>query len=226
MEKLKINEIFHSIQGEGIDVGKPCVFVRFAGCNLKCAWCDTDFEEVSDEMSAEELIRHIEELYVGEKYIVLTGGEPLIQNSEEFERLCLGLRGKGFTVAVETNGTISPDKFDAPRLMFNLMAISPKLGSAQNKLSARYTHGAKWSNMTKVQIKFVIASKDDMTEALKYLHDYKFSQDTVVVFQPEASTGTGGYFDMIRYFEDEVGFEGIGFEVRFLPQVHKLLDIK
>lgn len=225
MAKLKVNELFSSIQGEGIDTGKKVIFVRFAGCNLNCSWCDTDFTKVREEIDSLELVKRIEQDCLGIDYVVLTGGEPLIQDSNEIENLCLNLRGKGYKVAVETNGTVPPNNFMLPRLLFDLMSISPKLHSAGNPESAKYTHTVAWSYQTKVQCKFVIQSKEDMKEAVAYLSGCDFSPDMSVIFQPEASTGAKGYSDMLSYYEEVVGKIGLGRDVRFLSQMHKLVDI-
>jgi len=226
MQKFKVNDMFVSVQGEGIDVGMRCLFIRFAGCNLNCEWCDTEWNTVAFECDSIELIEKVKE-HQGIGYVILTGGEPLIQNGEELESLCISLRGMGYKVAVETNGTIAPTKFGAPRLMFDLMAISPKLGSAKNKVSAEYTHTAEWSNLTKVQVKFVIANEQDMHEALLYMSDYAFDKDTVLIFQPEAGTvEDSGYQKMLEYYLDETGGIDLGFETRFLPQIHKMVNVK
>ena len=78
----RVNEIFFTLQGEGAHSGIPAVFVRFSGCNLKCPWCDTEFADFT-EMSTEEIIRQINELYdvpnERRKMVVLTGGEPSLQ---------------------------------------------------------------------------------------------------------------------------------------------------
>ena len=95
----KINEIFVSLQGEGFHTGRASVFVRFAGCNLKCPFCDTkhqDFKEMSDEEIAEAVCQHTAE------WVVLTGGEPSLQATEHLVDL---LHQCGKQVAIETNGT-------------------------------------------------------------------------------------------------------------------------
>ena len=73
---MKVNEIFYSLQGEGHYTGTPAVFVRFAGCNLRCWFCDTDFEK-GDEMSEDEIVEAV--LQYPTRYVVITGGEPTLQ---------------------------------------------------------------------------------------------------------------------------------------------------
>lgn len=96
---MRINEIFYSIQGEGTYTGTPCVFVRFAGCNLKCPFCDTKHEPYK-EYTDEDIIREIEKYPT--KHVVLTGGEPTLQITEEFIYL---LHAKEYFIHIETNGT-------------------------------------------------------------------------------------------------------------------------
>lgn len=97
----KVNEIFYSLQGEGRWMGRPAVFVRMSGCNLKCPFCDTDFRGYS-EMSADDILsRCLEE--GGEcRFIVLTGGEPSLQVDEQ---LISTLHQVGYYLSMETNGT-------------------------------------------------------------------------------------------------------------------------
>ena len=117
MAKYDLVEIFESLQGEGRNMGRPCVFVRFAGCNLACPWCDTD---VSCRFSAtlDELLNEISGFRA--KSVVLTGGEPtLVDAMPEF---VAALKERGYWIAVETNGTN-----DAEWLQFvDYVACSPK----------------------------------------------------------------------------------------------------
>ena len=104
---MKINEIFYSLQGEGYWTGTPMVFVRFAGCNLKCPFCDTQHEGYT-EMSTEEIVEAILQ-YPAER-VCLTGGEPTLQVTEAFVEV---LHEEGLTVHIETNGTRPiPDSID------------------------------------------------------------------------------------------------------------------
>ena len=117
-------EIFESLQGEGRNTGRPCVFIRFAGCNLKCPWCDTD---VTKRFSAslDELLVELAQYKV--KSVILTGGEPTIQ--KDVPELVAALKREGYWVAVETNGTNGTD--ETPWLGFvDYIACSPKRGAA------------------------------------------------------------------------------------------------
>ena len=110
-------EVFESLQGEGRNMGRPCVFVRLAGCNLKCPWCDTD---VSPRFLATlgELVAEIAQHKA--KSVILTGGEPTL--ADGMPELVAALRERGYWIAVETNGTC-----DAPWLQFvDYVACSPK----------------------------------------------------------------------------------------------------
>ena len=96
---MKVNEIFYSLQGEGHYTGTPAVFVRFAGCNLRCWFCDTDFEK-GDEMSEDEIVEAV--LQYPTRYVVITGGEPTLQITAS---LCDKLHAHGLYLMMETNGT-------------------------------------------------------------------------------------------------------------------------
>ncbi|MBB5372172.1 7-carboxy-7-deazaguanine synthase [Acidocella aromatica] len=131
-----IKEIFYTLQGEGLNAGRPAVFCRFAGCNLwsgreedrakaVCQFCDTDFIGTDGEgggrfATAEALAASIAQAWTGEagnRLVVLTGGEPLLQVDED---LIAALHAQGFEIAVETNGTVaSPPGLD-------WVCVSPK----------------------------------------------------------------------------------------------------
>ena len=119
----KVHEIFYTLQGEGAHSGIPAVFVRFSGCNLRCPWCDTEFEGYR-EMTAEQIVSEIQNLYdipnVRRKMCVLTGGEPALQADKQ---LIDAIHAAGFYIGIETNGTRPiPDGID-------WITCSPKEGT-------------------------------------------------------------------------------------------------
>jgi organic radical activating enzyme len=128
---MKLVEVFESLQGEGRNSGRRCVFVRFAGCNLDCPWCDTPHEP-RFEMTAGELVAEIAQYRA--RSVVLTGGEPTI--AKGVEELVAALRERGYWIAVETNGTSGID--EAPWLAFvDYIACSPKMERPESLRLAR-----------------------------------------------------------------------------------------
>lgn len=120
MNKYPLVEIFKSLQGEGRNTGRPVVFVRFAGCNLKCPWCDTDVSP-RFESTLEELLSEIRSFNL--KSVIFTGGEPsLVKGIPE---LVEALKEDGFWIGVETNGTVDPGWF----AFVDYLAVSPKRGA-------------------------------------------------------------------------------------------------
>ena len=115
-----LHELFATLQGEGRNTGKPCVFVRFAGCNLQCPWCDTDFSPKVHLKEAALLARIAD---FGVKNVIFTGGEPLLQRG--LEALARQLKAQGYWLGVETNGTIEPS--DGLRSQLDYIATSPKV---------------------------------------------------------------------------------------------------
>ena len=113
-----INEIFHSLQGEGYHTGTPAVFVRFSGCNLRCAFCDTQHQS-HVMMSLEDIVREVNR-YENSPMVVLTGGEPSLYVDDAFVRALKEQTGR--VVAMETNGTRA-----LPPLL-DWVTLSPKTG--------------------------------------------------------------------------------------------------
>ena len=110
-------EIFESLQGEGRNTGRPCVFIRFAGCNLSCPWCDTDVAK-RFSLSLDELLAELGQYKA--KSVILTGGEPTLV--KEMPELVAALKRNGYWIGVETNGTSAADWFG----FVDYVACSPK----------------------------------------------------------------------------------------------------
>jgi 7-carboxy-7-deazaguanine synthase len=121
--KLRIAEIFTSIQGEGIWTGMPSTFIRVSGCNLRCVWCDTPYASWNPEgpvMEVPEIA--VEAKRAGVEHVVLTGGEPMLFDA--IEPLARLLKEEGHTITIETAGTVYRE------LPCDLMSISPKLANS------------------------------------------------------------------------------------------------
>jgi organic radical activating enzyme len=131
--KLWVQEVFYSIQGEGPRAGEPAVFIRLAGCNLRCWWCDTQFESGEDHLSPEVLVERVEEITKNNRcnLVVLTGGEPFRQDIRE---LVEQLGVQGYTVQIETNGTLSWGAF--PWWAAEII-VSPKTGTIHPEIRRR-----------------------------------------------------------------------------------------
>ncbi len=131
----KVNDIFYSLQGEGHHVGRAAVFVRFAGCNLRCPFCDTEFDSFQ-EMTEKEILKVISPY--PSRFVVLTGGEPTLQVDESLVDL---FHQKGYTVAMESNGThAAPQNID-------WLTVSPKYAKLEqltcNELKLVFTEANK-----------------------------------------------------------------------------------
>lgn len=157
--RYRLVEIFESLQGEGRNTGRPCVFVRFAGCNLACPWCDTDVGE-RFSMTLEELVAEIATYKA--KTVVLTGGEPtLVEGAPE---LVAALKKAGYFIAVETNATV-----DADWLQFvDYVACSPK---------AEFPERIALKKANEVR---VVASGEDVAEFCRRVKDIIEADDYYV----------------------------------------------
>lgn len=165
---MKISEIFHSIQGEGMLAGVSSVFVRTSGCNLRCVWCDTPYTSWKPEGAELPVAAIVEQVnsYPG-KHTVLTGGEPML--FEESIELCAELQGMGQHITIETAGTVFRD------VPCDLMSISPKLRNStpvddpfwavqHEKLRLQPGVLRKLMDHSAYQLKFVVAEPGDLEE--------------------------------------------------------------
>ena len=133
---MKINEIFYSIQGEGPSIGQPAIFIRLAGCNQNCTFCDTKYHSIVDESSTPQTILDTLKKNPNCKRLIFTGGEPLLQQTEICEFLMSNYNAlEDINIEFETNGTVEFNKyfktiFDYFVVHFN---VSPKFASSGNK---------------------------------------------------------------------------------------------
>jgi 7-carboxy-7-deazaguanine synthase len=157
---LTINEIFYSIQGESTFAGKPCVFVRLAGCDLRCTWCDTPYAfNEGHKMSVDAVLQQV--AAYGSSLVEVTGGEPLLQ--EEVYPLMERLLDSGRTVLLETGGQIDVSR--VPGAVVKVMDVKCPASGESDKMD--------WANIEHLggrdQVKFVIQDRAD----------YEFARDIV-----------------------------------------------
>ena len=161
-----ICEIFYSIQGEGKLVGMPSVFIRTAGCNLRCGWCDTKYASWNPEGYELDIAAIIDKVESLSRYrhVVVTGGEPTI--AANIAELTSELHRLGRHITIETNGT----QFK-PEIAVDLISISPKLrhsiptGTPFEKMRLNLNSLRRWlDHSTDYQLKFVVAAPEDFME--------------------------------------------------------------
>ena len=176
---MKVSEIFYSIEGEGIEIGRPEIFVRLAGCNLRCEWCDTKYAlENGKEMELREVVDEIKRLSC--QSVSITGGEPLLQ-SKELTELGHWLKKSGYWIQLNTNGTIfNQEIFE----MVDLISMDCKCPSSKMKSVDSVLKKTKELFNNKTQFKCVISNKKDFEYAFHKVKSILQNADNIV-FQPE-----------------------------------------
>lgn len=173
---MKINEIFLSIQGEGIGVGLPTIFIRTTGCNLRCEWCDTKYAyHQGKEINVSQIFQKCKKFNV--KNVCITGGEPLLQKKELIILIKLLIKNK-FDVQVQTNG--SQDIKGLPAK--TILALDMKCPSSKMSNLMRYEN-LKYIKK-KDSVIFIIGDKKDYQFAKKIIKKYKLERKTNILFQP------------------------------------------
>jgi len=209
---LKVNEIFYSIQGEGVLTGFPTVFVRLTGCNLRCRWCDTKYAyEDGELMDARGIVGRTEGHPC--RRICITGGEPLLQNENgELAALVNILVDRGCTVSMETNGSLPLSPFldsvnRRDRFTVSMDIKCPSSGEHRRNLpgNLRVLTGSD-------QLKFVIADREDYDFALGILD--RHSPTAAVIMTPAGGTKGAALAGWVM----EDGLE----QVRVMAQLHKI----
>ena len=206
-EKLKIHEIYRSIQGESTHAGRPCAFVRLTGCQMRCAWCDTEpaFYEGS-WMTFDEIAAAVAEL--GVPLVEVTGGEPLLQPAVHalMSRLC----DAGYELLLETGGGLDISHVD-PRVRRIVDIKCPGSGEAEHN---------RWENLASLrsgdELKLVLADRADYEWALAVVREQRLDR-----------LGTPIHFSPVHGRLDPAELAGWiledGAPVRLGQQLHKLL---
>jgi 7-carboxy-7-deazaguanine synthase len=238
---LPINELFESLQGEGVLAGVPSIFIRTSGCNLRCWFCDsyhTSWEPTHAWMDLDEIVDAVSEFDAD--HVVLTGGEPLIH--EESIALINRLANRGYHITVETNGTIAPP----PGTPIDLASISPKLASStptperppagsdavesddavddwqQRHEANRIDHEVLPALIGRFgfQLKFVLTGRDDLPEIENLIADLRAETeteiaDTDVLLMPEGQTR-----EQLAETRQEVAEVAVESGYRYTPRLH------
>lgn len=172
---LKINEIFHSIQGESSRAGEPCVFIRLTGCNLRCSYCDTEYAFYDGKSySVDDIIAEVEKYNC--RLVEVTGGEPLLQ--EDTLNLMNRLCDDGFEVMLETGGSLPVDSVDG-RVKIILDMKCPSSGMTKKNLYANLN----WIKTTD-EVKFVIGNREDYEWSKNVLEEYNVLNKAAALFSP------------------------------------------
>jgi 7-carboxy-7-deazaguanine synthase len=202
---MRVTEIFFSIQGEGTRVGRPCAFVRFTGCDLRCRYCDTAYAfHGGQEMSRAEILAEVARHPT--KFVLLTGGEPLLQR--DLPALARDLLDRGYEVAVETHGQRPMDAL--PREVIRIADVkTPASGEVANDLA--------WLERLAPQdeVKFVVCSEEDWRWSLDVIRRHALDRRCAVLVSP--AWGEVEPKDLARWILES------GVEARLNLQLHKVV---
>ena len=189
---MRISEIFYSLQGEGFLAGVPSVFVRLAGCPLRCRWCDTKYaweQAAGAEYSVEKILRTIAQWPC--RFVVVTGGEPMINS--DLPALVRQLKAAGKHITIETAGIAY-----VPELPCDVMSISPKLSnSTPNDPRLAAIHEDSRLDLAVLraladnyehQVKFVVDSQEDLPEIRQTVEEVGGFHPEKIMLMPQAAT--------------------------------------
>lgn len=207
MSRLRITEIFYSLQGESSSIGKPTLFVRLTGCPLRCIWCDTEYAFTGGEYwELPQLIKKIESFKP--QNICITGGEPLAQLKPCLE-LMRALCEKHYSVSLETSGSIDISNVD-DRVIKVMDLKAPESGEMSKNLYSNIDYLTKQD-----EVKFVVKSRKDYDWAKMLMDQYQLSGKTNVIISP--CFGDINETELAEWIIED------NLPVRFQIQLHKIL---
>lgn len=173
--KLRVTEIFCSIQGESTYTGIPTVFIRLTGCPLRCQYCDTTYAFSGGKwLTLDEIVKEVTRYDL--RHVTLTGGEPLAQKNSL--KLLAGLCDRGFIVSIETSGAQDVSLID-PRVTKVMDIKTPGSGEHERNLLENIKYLRKQD-----QVKFVICSRPDYIWSRDFVQEYKLAHLCEVLFSP------------------------------------------
>ncbi|NMC76868.1 MAG: 7-carboxy-7-deazaguanine synthase QueE [Candidatus Methanofastidiosa archaeon] len=215
MKTLLVSEIFFSFNGEGLEIGKPTVFVRLSGCNLNCSWCDTKYANYNaKEMNTEEIMREIKKQSKFNKSVLITGGEPL---NQDIHKLVNELSKERYHIGIETNGSI----YDDILLKIDFISADIKSPSSNNETKDILTFNKIVNAILKKQgqMKAVISDKKDYEFVKRFVEENSFN--VPLIMQP--CWGELSYKELCElYISNPINHDN----VRLMLQIHKIGDIK
>jgi 7-carboxy-7-deazaguanine synthase len=173
--RLRVNEIFHSLQGEADCVGFPTVFVRLTGCPLRCQYCDTEYAfHAGDWFDLDSIVEKVQAF--GTSYVCVTGGEPLAQPNclKLLSRLC----DAGLQVSLETSGAFDVAVVD-PRVSRVIDVKTPASNEASRNRLENFQHLT-----SRDQLKFVICSREDYDWSKEFLQQHRLTERSRILFSP------------------------------------------
>jgi 7-carboxy-7-deazaguanine synthase len=223
--KARIAEVFQSIQGEGIYLGKEQIFIRFYGCNLNgCRFCDTQLDSFK-EYEPGDLFNYLKSGFNGLHSVVLTGGEPLVQKDFLREFLPL-LKQAGFELYLETNATL-PEALKGIIDYIDIIAMDFKLPSSTGLRGFWPEHEAflRLAAQREVFIKAVICNTTelmDLQQAIQIIS--KVNQNIPFILQPNSFELSTLLMDKIQEFK-RFPLKFLS-DVRVIPQMHKVIGVK
>ncbi len=202
---MKIAEIFKSLQGEGRNQGKPCLFIRLSGCNLHCRWCDTEYARTAGaDMSLDAILEQV--WRVNPSYVCITGGEPLLQ-AKELKPLLLSLHKRGTAIDIETNGTIDFTRFQP----YASICMDVKCPSSGEESDLALLDAIKKED----SVKFVVSDETDCRYAQEIMDTHQIAGE--IFFSPVFGTD---YNPLIQFILTN------NLPVRFQVQLHKIIGVK
>jgi 7-carboxy-7-deazaguanine synthase len=206
VSRLRVTEIFHSLQGEGLTTGERTAFVRLTGCPLRCTYCDTVYAFTGGEsMTIEEVLERVAGFAV--RHVCVTGGEPLAQR--DCPTLLAALCDAGYRVCIETAGALDVSHVD-PRVVKVMDLKTPGSGEVARNLWDNLEHLAPTD-----QVKFVICDETDYRWAAAQLAEHDLTRRCSVLFSP--AEGRLAPTDLAEWIlRDRL-------PVRFQLQLHKIL---
>ncbi len=223
--KGRISEVFDSIQGEGLYLGEPQVFVRFFGCNLNCRFCDTKLESFM-EYDPDELYKELKLYYrKGHHSVSFTGGEPLLQ--KDFLKEVLKITNKeSIKNYLETNGTL-PEALKDIIDYVHIVAMDLKFpsSSGMEKLWQAHRVFLEIAAKKEVFVKAVICEcteEGDLLEGVRLIREA--AKNTILILQPDSGVSRGALDNKLEFFKNMCRREKVTACV--IPQVHKIAGVK